>query len=752
MTRALHPPTAPAIPDTALAAIVRHAPNGVALVEAGGEIAWVNPAFSQLTALAPAEAVGQPVDAVLARLAGGPAGPAALHEARQGQAGPNAQFAAAVGDGAWFELTVSALAEGGGEMLVLRDVTAARRNEQILTLQNRVLTLIAEGALLGPTLDRLLLGIEAMAPGMRASVLLLEGGRRIRHCSAPSLPQAYVDAIDGAEIGASVGSCGTAAYTGQQVITRDIATDPRWDGYRELALPHGMRACWSTPIFTSRREVLGTFAMYYDAPGEPTPEHQALIRFTTGVAAFAISRDSQQRQLEALAYHDPVTGLPNRSLLQLRLEEALAEARAGGPAGDGLHGGVLSLDLDHFKRINDIHGHDQGDALLRAVALRLQDVIGAGDLLARLGGDEFLLLAPRLGADADAARAALLALAQRVAAALSAPFDLGGHEHLLSASIGGSVFPKPLETAEDLLRETDIAMYQAKAAGRNAVAMFEPAMQHAVADRYALERELREGLRKGELRLVLQPQVNAVDGRICAAEALLRWRHPTRGIVPPGGFIPVAEDSGLVVPIGEWVLRESCRVLAACTAGGRPLRIAVNVSPRQFRQPDFVERVELILAETGADPSLLTLEITEGLLIDDVEACTATMGALAARGVEFSIDDFGTGFSSLSYLKRLPLHELKIDKSFVQDAPDDADDAALVEAILSIAGHFGLRVVAEGVETERQAAYMREHGCSVLQGFLCGRPMAAEELQARHLGPMMPGAAMPGPAGPHAPG
>ncbi len=730
MTRALHPAPTAAIPDTALAAIVRHAPNGVALLEANGEVAWVNPAFSQLTALPAGEAVGQPVEGLLARLSGGRAGLAALHEARQGQAGPSAQFAArGDGDATWFELTVSALADGGGEMLVLRDVTAARRNEQILTLQNRVLTLIAEGAPLGPTLDRLLLGIEAMAPGMRASVLLLEGGRRIRHCSAPSLPQPYVEAIDGAEIGASVGSCGTAAYTGQQVITRDIASDPRWDGYRELALPHGLRACWSTPIFTSRREVLGTFAMYYDAPGEPTAEHQALIRFTTGVAAFAISRDSQQRQLEALAYHDPVTGLPNRSLLQLRLETALQEARAG-----GRHGGVLSLDLDHFKRINDIHGHDQGDALLRAVALRLQDVIGAGELLARLGGDEFLMLAPGLGDDADAARAALLALAQRVAAALSAPFDLGGHEHLLSASIGGSVFPKPLETAEDLLRETDIAMYQAKAAGRNAVAMFEPAMQHAVADRYALERELREGLRKGELRLVLQPQVNAADGRICAAEALLRWRHPTRGIVPPGGFIPVAEDSGLVVPIGEWVLRESCRVLAACTAGGRPLRIAVNVSPRQFRQPDFVERVELILAETGADPSLLTLEITEGLLIDDVEACTATMGALAARGVEFSIDDFGTGFSSLSYLKRLPLHELKIDKSFVQDAPDDADDAALVEAILSIAGHFGLRVVAEGVETERQAAFMRERGCSVLQGFLCGRPMAAEELQARHLG------------------
>lgn len=423
-----------------------------------------------------------------------------------------------------------------------------------------------------------------------------------------------------------------------------------------------------------------------------------------------------EAEIQHLAYHDPLTELPNRALFLDRLSQALAAARRA-----KRYGAMLFVDLDQFKRINDVYGHALGDAVLKEVATRLRFYLRQGDTVARLGGDEFVILVPELSAEAEAAATLALSVAEKIRTALENPIHIDGQDYRATASVGITLFPKDTESVDDLMREADIAMYRAKESGRNALAYFEPGMQEAVTQRYALEQELREAVLKEAFELFLQSQVDAT-GRIIGAEALVRWRHPERGLIMPATFIPVAEDSGLIVALGDWVLRESCGLIARLDAAGYSLRIAVNVSPRQFRQPNFVARVKEILSATGADPTHLSLEITENLLVEHASEGVARMTELAAMGIRFAIDDFGTGYSSLAYLKRLPLFELKIDKSFVQDVPSDPNDAALVEAILSMARHLHFDVVAEGVETLAQLDFLKQHGCERFQGYHFHRP------------------------------
>jgi diguanylate cyclase (GGDEF)-like protein/PAS domain S-box-containing protein len=424
-----------------------------------------------------------------------------------------------------------------------------------------------------------------------------------------------------------------------------------------------------------------------------------------------------EAEIERLAYHDALTGLPNRALFLDRLSQALAASRRNRRCG-----AVLFVDLDQFKRINDVHGHAVGDAVLRDVARRLEYYLRQEDTVARLGGDEFVVLLPDVASNLDDTGSLVMAVAEKIRSALERPILIDNQEFVTGASIGITVFPKDSESVDDLMREADTAMYRAKERGRNALAYFEPAMQEAVTERYALDRELREAVRDCSFELHLQSQVNG-DGKLIGAEALVRWRHPQRGLVMPTSFITLAEESGLIVPLGEWVLREACALIARLDAEGRGLRIAVNVSPRQFHQADFVQRIKEILAATGADPSYLTLEITENLLVEHASESVARMTELGALGLRFSIDDFGTGYSSLSYLKRLPLSEIKIDKSFVLDIPHDPNDVALVETILSMSRHMHLEVVAEGVENEAQLAFLRQQGCERFQGYYFHRPI-----------------------------
>ena len=455
-------------------------------------------------------------------------------------------------------------------------------------------------------------------------------------------------------------------------------------------------------------------------------DHDGKPLRVTGTHLDVSERRVAQAEIEQLAFFDPLTGLPNRRLMLDRLGQETALARRNRE-----NGALLFIDLDHFKNINDAHGHGVGDEVLKMVAQRLNAQLREVDTVARLGGDEFVTLLPDLSLDATQAASAARNVAEKIRISLSEPYRLSGSEHYLGVSIGVTLFPDENDEAcEALLRQADTAMYRAKEGGRNAVCFFEPHMQSAVESRLALERELREALAKSEFELYLQPQFDRTD-RIVGAEVLLRWQHPERGMVPPTSFIPLAEETGLIVALGDWVLMQSALLLQKLEAAGQSIRISVNVSPRQFREADFVQRVKDILAESGASPQRLVLEITEGLLMTDAGDAIARMTELEHLGVQFSIDDFGTGFSSLSYLKRLPLHELKIDRAFVSGLPKDADDAALAETILLIARQMGLNVVAEGVETEAQHTWLKEKGCDNFQGYLLGRPIPQAEFEAR---------------------
>jgi len=443
-----------------------------------------------------------------------------------------------------------------------------------------------------------------------------------------------------------------------------------------------------------------------------------------GARFIALSRDVTSRHeteaaMHRLAYFDALTGLPNRRMLLEALRQAMS---VGTPAATAPSvGGLFYIDLDDFKQINDARGHTVGDSLLVQVGERLSGLAGEGQLVARLGGDEFVLMAPHLGADEARAREAARSLSLRLRERLDQPYTLGGTLYGSTGSIGVTLFPRSGEGAEDLLREADTAMYQAKRLGRNRVCFFEPAMHAEAQQRLALEQDLKQAVADDALETYIQPQVGA-SGQTVGGELLLRWNHPRHGIVSPARFIPLAEDSGLILRMGERVIRRACESLAALQASGHGLSISVNVSQRQFRQDDFVAGVRHALEATGAPGSLLILEVTESLLVENWEDAVQRMTELGRLGVRFSIDDFGTGYSSLAYLKKLPLYELKIDKSFVQDAPTDPSDAAIVQAILSMAGHLRLHVVAEGVETQEQADFLRAHGCSGLQGYLFGRP------------------------------
>lgn len=430
-------------------------------------------------------------------------------------------------------------------------------------------------------------------------------------------------------------------------------------------------------------------------------------------------RESEER-IHRLAFYDPLTELPNRRLLMDRMQVALGTAHRSQEVG-----AVLFIDLDHFKNVNDGRGHAVGDLLLQQVALRLRAMLREEDTVARIGGDEFVVLLPPAMTDSASCSLMALAVAEKIHAALQQSIELDGQPSHTSASIGITLMSAQSPSVDDLLREADTAMYRAKDAGRNCIAFYEPAMHARIQERLALEADLKQALARQQLSPYLQTQVDA-DGQVCGAELLLRWQHPERGFVPPDQFIALAESTGLILDLGHWVVEQGCRLLNELSRRGLSLPLSVNISPRQFHEPGFVDRVRGILSASGAPAGRLIFEVTEGLLVHDMEKMLERMNALAALGIRFSIDDFGTGYSSLAYLNRMPLYELKIDKSFVQGLPDDPNAQGIVQSILSMARHFSLHVVAEGVETQAQADFLQRGGCAGLQGFLYAHPIPAE--------------------------
>ena len=727
------------------------------------------------------------------------------------------------------------------------------RETVLIAGQGRVLEMIATGAPFQQTLDALVRTIEADSPELLGSILLLDDdGKHLRHGAAPSLPAAYSRAIDGGAIGPRAGSCGTAAFRREQVLAADIEIDPLWADYRELAAAHGLRACWSTPIFDANRRVLGTFALYFRAPALPTDRHAQLIEMATHTAAIAIanmkserervnlmqalyasesmfrsifenaaigvtltdmqrrfvrcnpafarllgyteseivgrsfaefthpedvsaneesyrsltageidhfaldkrylrkdggvvwvrltvslvpsdatsgpftigmmedvtSRKEAEARIRYLATHDGLTDLPNRNLMQDRIAQAIGHARRG-----GRQIALMYLDLDRFKVINEGFGHPFGDAVIRSAAERLKSLVRESDALARHSGDEFLILLADLRKSAD-----VYVVAQKVLDGFAQPFSLEGREVFVGASIGVSTFPNDATDADSLVANASAAMFRAKDLGRNTYQFFTREMSAEVLRRVGLESKLRVAIAHKELHLAYQPKVDLASGAITGCEALLRWTHPELGAVSPGQFIPVAEESGLIVPIGDWVLRVACAQCKAWTdAGLPPITMSVNLSARQFLQQDVVAWVLDALEQTGLAPTQLELELTESLIAQDTEKVIATINQLKKRGVRHSIDDFGTGYSSLSYLKRFRVDTLKIDQSFVRHMHQERDDAAIVLAIISLSHSLGLQVIAEGVERFEDCGFLRQHGCDEMQGYYFSKPLPAKE-------------------------
>ncbi|HIJ61875.1 MAG TPA: EAL domain-containing protein [Rhodospirillaceae bacterium] len=436
-------------------------------------------------------------------------------------------------------------------------------------------------------------------------------------------------------------------------------------------------------------------------------------------------RKAAEEQIKNLAFYDPLTQLPNRRLFMDRLHQALSAS-----IRNGREGALLFLDLDKFKLLNDTLGHDKGDLLLQQVAVRLTTCIREIDTVARLGGDEFIVLLGDLSENSEEAAAQAKLVGEKILAAVSRPYLLAGHDCRSTPSVGITLFGDKRDSIDDLLKQADIAMYQAKAAGRSTLRFFDPDLQATVQAHSAMIEDLRLGLKFGQFSLYYQPQVE--NGRIIGAEALIRWQHPERGLVAPADFIPLAEETGLILPLGQWVLESACaRIFAwADRPGMADLTVAVNVSAHQLRQHNFVEEVLSAVDRTNADPHKLKLELTESMLIDNIEDVITKMNALKSYGIRFSLDDFGTGYSSLSYLKRLPLGQLKIDRSFVTDVLNDANDAAIAQTIVALGQTLGLKVIAEGVETEAQRDFLAEHGCNAYQGYLFSRPVPVEEFES----------------------
>jgi len=588
--------------------------------------------------------------------------------------------------------------------------------------QGEVLEMIATGAPLAEILDRLSRLVEGQLEGIKASILLLdEDGLHLHHGAGPSLPAAYIQAIDGVAIGPGVGSCGTAAYRRETVIVADIQTDPLWAAFCGLAALHGLRSCWSAPILSQQGEVLGTFAMYSALVRVPSAGEMRLIELATRVAGIALERRRGEARIRHMAHHDELTGLPNRALLNDRMTQALAQARRSGRAV-----ALLYLDLDGFKFVNDSFGHPVGDALLVAVAQRLAATVREGDTVARLGGDEFVMMLLDLE-HADAA----VAVAQQILAALVLPLQVAERCLQVGASIGISVFPDDGSNAEALLKHADTALYRAKQQGRNGYRCYTGEMGLEARQQIELQTALQQAIEQQQFELYYQPQVDLHSGRINAMEALVRWRHPALGMVSPADFIPLAEETGLIVPIGEWVLRSACTQLKAWHAAGHTgLSVAVNLSARQFHGHDVAQLVRGVLGELGLAGECLELELTESALMLDTEVVLETLRELKTLGVVLALDDFGTGYSSLSHLRRFPIDVIKIDQSFTFDVASSTDAASIARAVIAMARSLGVKTVAEGVETEQQLRFMAAHQCDRIQGYYFSRPLPVAAMGA----------------------
>jgi diguanylate cyclase (GGDEF)-like protein len=604
-----------------------------------------------------------------------------------------------------------------------RLVTVLQERQTLLERLFRIQRSISHRLPIGEVLDSITEGAAELVGDHTASLRVVDetDRNRTRLLSAWGIDPSVMTSLKALPI--EQGLSGQAMLRGRIVIAEDYGAFPY--SHRTLSA-HGLRSAMAAPVSRNGVIVGSLLVGSFEARTYSPAEQEVLLAFAEHASLAlndAAAVDGMRRAFDDAmhqATHDPLTGLPNRSLVLDRLDQALGRSqRSGGRVT------VLFVDLDRFKVVNDSFGHTVGDGVLLSISERLRAAVRPHDTVGRLAGDEFIIICEDIG-DREA-----IDVAERVADTVAQPIVLGGRETVITASIG-IAHAEPGTRAEDMLRDSDVAMYRAKERGRSRIELFDADMRRRMIDRLEMERCLRSAIGAGELRLDYQPIVAFDDWEVVAAEALVRWEHPERGLVQPAEFIPLAEESGLILPLGRWVLGEACRQLAAWRAAGQTqMRVTVNLSARQFADPDLIDVVAEALARAQLPPGALWLEITESVLMEEVTATADTLVALKRLGVHLAVDDFGTGYSSLSYLKRFPVDMLKIDRSFIDGLGTDPEDGAIVLAIVSLAQALRLGVVAEGVEHVHQLEMLRSLGCDAVQGFLLARPGPADGLPAQ---------------------
>ncbi len=575
-------------------------------------------------------------------------------------------------------------------------------------LQRDILEGVARGLSTQLIMSALCVRVERMAPEVICSILSVDATGRLHPLAGPSLPQEYSAALDGILIGPSAGSCGTAAFVGQAVEVADIAMDPLWAEFKDLALPLGLRACWSSPVRAADGRVVGTFAFYYRTCRGPSELDRKIVEATVDLCAIAFEREERKASIQWLAYFDRLTGVANRDSFERVAQDALARAEKSN-SGVAIH----LLDLDDFQSVNDTFGHQAGDELLKVVAQRLNATLSRGAFFARFGGDEFVVLQP------SSQHEEIEDFANRLAEAVRQPVEIAGTAASIGASIGVARAPADGFNLAGLIKKADLALYETKSRRRRSVGFFDAAIEARVASCWQTEQDLSRALARDEFELHFQPLVNLEKIEVAGFEALIRWRRPGHGLVGPLQFLPIGEKTGLILEIGDWVLREACRLAAAMP---KSTRVAVNLSPTQLTNPGFALGVANALSAHDLAPHRLELEITESALLVESPVTIACLMEIRRLGVKIALDDFGTGFSTLSHLRAFPVDRIKIDCSFVQEIEKKRETASIVRTIIWLARELGVKTTAEGVETLSQLRLLRDFGCQEIQGFLISRP------------------------------
>lgn len=606
---------------------------------------------------------------------------------------------------------------------ISRDISDRRRADILRDSQARILENIAVNASIETVLEDLIRLVEMQIPGTSGTIQLTDhNGILLRHGAAPHVTTAFVNAMDGMHIGPDAGPAGAAVHRSEAVVVADMLNDPLFGNFRNLVAEGPYRSCWAVPILSPTEKPLGVFTLYYETAHVPTDEELRIGAAACHIAGIAIERKLSEERIRFMANHDALTGLPNRALLQDRLEQALRYAQRADHWVT-----VAFIDLDNFKIINDTLGHTAGDELLKTVANRMVSSLRGVDTVVRLGGDEFVVLLVDQQKNVESISATIT----KIREAICAPLEIGGQTLRVSSSIGLANYPNDGKDADTLLANADAAMYRAKELGRDNFQFYTPELNAKVRGELLLQEALRGAVERNEFVLHYQPQVDMLTGHVFAVEALIRWNHPTQGQIPPNRFIPIADQTGLIVPIGDWVLMEACRQNKAWQDAGLPtIKVCVNVSARQFAERNFVSRVTHALEKSGLEARYLELELTESLIMRDIGQAIGTMNDLQRLGVQIAIDDFGTGYSSLSALKTFPVARLKIDRSFIKGLPSNVDDRAVTTAVISLGKKLNLRIVAEGVENDDQIAFLRKNKCDELQGFRFSKPIPPDQIGA----------------------